>query len=172
VNAAGCGSAMKDWGRLLAAEPAWAERAAAVAARVKDVSELLVALGPVAPRHPLALRVAYHDACHLAHAQRVRAQPRALLQGIPGVELVELGDGEACCGSAGIYNLVEPESAREIGDRKLARVREAAADLVVSGNPGCTLQLQLLSRERGAALPAAHLVEVLDASLRGAGKVG
>jgi len=167
VNAAGCGSAMKEWGRVLAGDPAWAERAAAMAARVKDVTELLGALGPVAPRHPLPLRVAYHDACHLAHAQRVRSQPRALLRAIPGLELVEIADGDQCCGSAGIYNLLEPVSAREIGERKLENVLAAAPDLVASGNPGCTLQLQMLLRERGSSLPAAHVIELVDASIRG-----
>jgi glycolate oxidase iron-sulfur subunit len=168
VNAAGCGSSMKEWGRLLAGEPAWAARAAAMAAKVRDVTELLTDLGPVAPRHPLRLRVAYHDACHLAHAQRVRAQPRALLRSIPELELVEIADGDQCCGSAGIYNLVEPESAREIGERKVRNVVAAAPDLLASGNPGCTLQIQMLLRERGSTIPAAHVIELLDASLRGA----
>jgi glycolate oxidase iron-sulfur subunit len=167
VNAAGCGSAMKEWGRLLAGDPDWAARAAALARRVKDVTELLVELGPVAARHPLPLRVAYHDACHLAHAQRVRAQPRALLGAIPGLELCEIADGDQCCGSAGIYNLVEPESAREIGERKLGNVLAAAPDLLASGNPGCTLQLGMLLRERGSRLPAAHVIELIDASITG-----
>jgi glycolate oxidase iron-sulfur subunit len=167
VNSAGCGSSMKEWGRLLADDAAWSARAAAMAARVRDVSELLEELGPpVAPRRPLPLRVAYHDACHLAHAQRIRSQPRALLAAIPDLELVELGD-EQCCGSAGIYNLLEPESAREIGARKVDRVLEAAPHLLVSANPGCTLQIAALLRERGAAVQTAHPVEVLDASIRG-----
>ncbi|HMG56784.1 MAG TPA: heterodisulfide reductase-related iron-sulfur binding cluster [Kofleriaceae bacterium] len=167
VNAAGCGSSMKEWGHLLAGDPAWAERAAAIAAKVKDVSELLVAHGPVAPRHPVRLKVAYHDACHLAHAQRIRAQPRALLAAIPGLELVEL-DSDTCCGSAGVHNLLEPESAREIGERKVESVLAAAPDLLVSANPGCTLQIQMLLRERGVAMRTAHPIEVLDASIRGA----
>jgi glycolate oxidase iron-sulfur subunit len=166
VNAAGCGSSMKDWGHLLHGDAAWSERAANMAAKVKDVSEILAGLGPVAPRHPLRLKVAYHDACHLAHAQRIRTQPRALLAAIPGLELVEL-DSDSCCGSAGVHNLLEPESAREIGQRKVDSVLAADAELLVSANPGCTLQLQMLLRERGRELRTAHPIEVLDASIRG-----
>jgi glycolate oxidase iron-sulfur subunit len=169
INAAGCGSSMKEWGRLLADDPAWAPRAEAMAAKVRDATELLAALGPVATRHPLPLRVAYHDACHLAHAQRIRAPPRALLQGIPGLELAEIPEGEQCCGSAGIYNLVEPERSREIGLRKVENVLSVSPQLVVSANPGCTLQLTMLLKERGLTLRAAHPLELLDLSLRGQG---
>ncbi|HEX3758210.1 MAG TPA: heterodisulfide reductase-related iron-sulfur binding cluster [Kofleriaceae bacterium] len=167
VNAAGCGSSMKEWGHLLAGDPAWADRARAIAAKVKDVSELLAGQPAVAARHPIRLKVAYHDACHLAHAQRIRAQPRALLAAIPGLELVEL-DSDTCCGSAGVHNLLEPESAREIGERKVESVLAAAPDLLVSANPGCTLQIQMLLRERGKHVRTAHPIEVLDASIRGA----
>jgi glycolate oxidase iron-sulfur subunit len=166
VNAAGCGSSMKEWGHLLHDDPAWAERAAALAAKVRDVTELLAAHAPVAPRHPLRVRVAYHDACHLAHAQRIRAQPRALLAAIPGLELVEL-DSDTCCGSAGVHNLLEPESAREIGERKVESVLAVGPELLVSANPGCTLQIQMLLRERGQDVRTAHPIEVLDASIRG-----
>ena len=166
VNAAGCGSSMKEWAHLFQGDPAWSERAAKLAAKVKDVAELLAALGPVAPRHPVPLKVAYHDACHLAHAQRIRAQPRALLAGIPGLTLVEL-DSDACCGSAGVHNLLEPESAREIGQRKVDSVVAAGPELLVSANPGCTLQIQMLLRERGQDVRTAHTIEVLDASIRG-----
>ena len=165
VNAAGCGSSMKEWGHLLNDDPEWAARAAALAAKVRDVAELLVELGPVATRHPLTIKAAYHDACHLAHAQRIRAQPRALLRGIPGLELVEL-DSDACCGSAGVHNLLEPDSAREIGQRKVDSVLAAAPELLVSANPGCTLQIQMLLRERGHDIRTAHPIEVLDASIR------
>jgi glycolate oxidase iron-sulfur subunit len=169
VNASGCGSSMKEWGRLLAKDPQWAPRARAMAAKVRDISELLAALGPVATRHPLAVKAAYHDACHLAHAQRIRTQPRALLRGIPGLELVEIPDSDQCCGSAGIYNLVEPESSRAIGARKLDNLLSVSPELLVTANPGCTLQLQMLLRERGQSLRAAHPIELLDRSLRGAG---
>ncbi|HEY6147070.1 MAG TPA: heterodisulfide reductase-related iron-sulfur binding cluster, partial [Thermoanaerobaculia bacterium] len=141
VNAAGCGSNLKDYGRLFADEPAWAERAAAFSARVRDAMELLAEMAPAAARHPVPLRVAYHDACHLAHAQGIRAAPRALLRQIPGLELLEVPDGDQCCGSAGIYNLTEPASADEIGARKAANVLSTRADLLASANPGCTLQI-------------------------------
>jgi glycolate oxidase iron-sulfur subunit len=168
VNAAGCGSAMKEWGRLLAGDPRWAERAAAMAAKVRDVSELLDALGPAATRHPLPIKLAYHDSCHLLHAQRIRSQPRRLLSAIPGVELSDLPDAEQCCGSAGVYNLLEPDSAREIGQRKVDAVLATGADLLVSANPGCTLHIQMLLRERGRDIKTAHPIELLDASIRGA----
>jgi glycolate oxidase iron-sulfur subunit len=166
VNSAGCGSSMKEWGHLFQGDPEWSERATRIAAKVKDVVELLASLGPVAPRHPLNVKVAYHDACHLAHAQRIRAQPRALLTAIPGLELIEL-DSDTCCGSAGVHNLLEPESAREIGLRKVDSVLAAAPELLVSANPGCTLQIQMLLRERGLDVRTAHTIEVLDASIRG-----
>lgn len=167
VNAAGCGSALKAYGRLLVDDPAWAARAAAFAARVEDVSEFLVRLGPVAPRRPIRRRVAYHDACHLAHAQGVREPPRALLRAIPGLELVEIGDGDQCCGSAGIYNLLEPDAANEIGARKVVRVLEARPDQVASANPGCSLQLAQLLRAQGVRLATAHPIEILAEALDG-----
>ena len=135
--------------------------------KVRDVNEFLAGLAPVAPRHSISARVAYHDSCHLAHAQRVRAEPRRLLRGIPNLELVEIPDGEQCCGSAGIYNLVEPESADEIGARKVENVLKTKPDLLASANPGCTLQIQKILRERGLELRAAHPIEILDASIRG-----
>jgi glycolate oxidase iron-sulfur subunit len=167
VNAAGCGSNLKDYGRLFADDPSWAARAAAFSAKVRDVNEFLAALPPAAPRHPIRARVAYHDSCHLAHAQRIREQPRKLLAGIPGLELVEIPDGDQCCGSAGIYNLVEPDSSEEIGDRKVENVLSVAPDFLASANPGCTLQIQKLLRQRGRNLPAAHPIEILDASIAG-----
>ena len=167
VNAAGCGSNMKDYGRLFAGDAAWKSRAAAFSAKVRDVNQFLAHLPPVATRNPVPARVAYHDACHLAHAQRVRAEPRQLLAGIPGIELVEIPDGEQCCGSAGIYNLVEPESADEIGARKAENVLKVRPDLLASANPGCTLQIQKHLRARGASLPAAHPIEILDSSISG-----
>jgi glycolate oxidase iron-sulfur subunit len=112
-------------------------------------------------------RVAMHDACHLQHAQRIVAQPRQLLAGIPGLTLLEVPDGGQCCGSAGIYNLVQPESADEIGARKVDNVLSTGADLLASANPGCTLQIQKIMRERGQSLPAAHPIEILDASISG-----
>lgn len=167
VNAAGCGSNLKDYGRLFAKDPQWASRASDFRAKVRDVTEFLAKLPPVAERHPIAARVAYHDSCHLAHAQGITQQPRELLRGIPGLTLLEVPDGDQCCGSAGIYNLVEPESADEIGERKVDNVLKTKADLLASANPGCTLQIGKLLRERGLALPAAHPIEILDASIAG-----
>jgi glycolate oxidase iron-sulfur subunit len=169
VNAAGCGSHLKGYGELFAGEPAWAARARVFAAKVRDVNELLAALPAVAERKPLHARVAYHDACHLAHAQGIRAQPRALLQSIPGLELVEIPGGEACCGSAGTYNLTEPETADELGRRKVSQILTTGADILAVANSGCALQIGKLLRARGQTLAAAHPVEILDASLRGAG---
>jgi glycolate dehydrogenase iron-sulfur subunit len=167
VNAAGCGSTMKEYGHLLAGDPAWAARAAAFASRVQDVSELLARLAPRAARHPFPARVAYHSSCHLGHAQRLQEPPRALLRSIPGLELVEVPDPDQCCGSAGIYNLLQPESAVEIGARKAENVLATRAELLASANPGCTLHIQRMLRERGAELPAAHPIEILDWSIRG-----
>ncbi|GAA4217882.1 (Fe-S)-binding protein [Actinocatenispora rupis] len=163
TDSAGCGSAMKEYAELLPDDP----RAARFAARTRDVTELLVELGPVAPRHPVRRTVAYHDACHLAHAQRIRSAPRELLRGIPGLTLVEPAEADLCCGSAGVYNLLEPEPARELGDRKAERIRATGADLLVAGNPGCLLQITAALRRAGTELPTAHTVELLDASLRG-----
>ncbi len=193
VNSAGCGSAMKEYGALLAVragadEPdgsghggagpdetaaGWAARAEAFSGKVRDLSEFLVELfgqagGVRAPRHELKVRAAYHDACHLAHAQRIRQPPRDLLSTIPGLEIAEVGDGGTCCGSAGVYNLLQPEAARELGQRKAAAVRATGASLVVSANPGCSLQIAAALADSAGAAPAlAHIAEVLDASIRG-----
>ena len=167
VNAAGCGSNLKDYGRLFAKDPQWASRASAFRAKVRDVTEFLAKLPPVAQRHPIAARVAYHDSCHLAHAQGITQQPRELLRGIPGLTLLEVPDGDQCCGSAGIYNLVEPESADQIGERKVDNILKTKADFLASANPGCTLQIAKFLRERGVKLPAAHPIEILDASIAG-----
>ena len=167
VNAAGCGSSMKEYADLLADDPAYADRARRFAGRVRDVSELLAEVGPVAPRHPLPVTVAYHDACHLSHAQGIRSQPRELLRGIPGLQVREVAEGDLCCGSAGVYNLLHPEPARELGDRKARNVLATGADLLVTANPGCLMQVASALERAGTALPMAHTVEVLDASIRG-----
>jgi glycolate oxidase iron-sulfur subunit len=167
VNAAGCGSAMKDYAHLLRDDPAWADRAEAFTTRVRDVSELLAEHEPAAPRGPVAKRVAYHDACHLAHAQGVRSQPRELLRGIPELELLEPDEWEICCGSAGIYNLVKPEAADELGRRKAANLLATGADAIAAGNPGCTLQLTAHLERQGRPLPVFHPVELLRMSIEG-----
>ena len=122
---------------------------------------------PVAPRHPLPLTVAYHDACHLAHAQGIRAQPRQLLRAIPGLEVREIAEAELCCGSAGTYSILNPQPARELGDRKATHVAATGADLLVTANPGCMMQIAAALERAGAALPTAHTIQVLDASIRG-----
>jgi glycolate oxidase iron-sulfur subunit len=167
INAAGCGSTMKEYGHLLRDDPAWAARAAAFSAKCKDIAEVLCELPPRAPRHPLAMRVAYHDACHLRHAQAIYAEPRQLLATIPGLEVAEIDEASLCCGSAGVYNLLHPEPANQLGDRKVENLLATKAEAVISANPGCLLQLMSGLRRRGlAAMPAFHMVELLDASIR------
>jgi len=167
VNSAGCGSAMKEYERLLSGDPDWAGRASALSGRVRDLSEFLAALGPAAPRHPLPVTAAYHDACHLGHAQRITRQPRELLRAIPSLRLVELPDAGTCCGSAGVYNLLQPEAASELGARKAQAVLDAGAPLLISANPGCSLQIASALTDRGQHVTVAHTAEILDASLRG-----
>jgi len=167
LNAAGCGSNVKEYGHQLRDEPEWAARAEALAAKARDITELLHELGPVAERHPLPVTVAYQDACHLAHAQGIRQQPRELLRGIPGVEIRELAEAEICCGSAGTYNMLQPEPARELGERKAAAVLATGADLMVTANPGCWMQVATTLARMGRRMPVAHTVQMLDASIRG-----
>jgi glycolate oxidase iron-sulfur subunit len=167
VNAAGCGSTMKEYADLLSDDPAYAARAQHFAAKVRDVSEVLVELGSIAVRHPLTVAVAYQDACHLAHAQGVRDQPRALLSEIPGLDLREIADPELCCGSAGIYNILNPEPARELGRRKAATVIATGARIVASANPGCLMQMAASLPAGEPALTCIHTIELIDASIRG-----
>jgi glycolate oxidase iron-sulfur subunit len=168
VNAAGCGSAMKEYGELFADDPAWAPRAKAIAAKVRDVTELLAELGEQrAVRRPLKARVVYHDACHLAHGQGVRTQPRLLLQGIPGIELLTPAESEICCGSAGIYNLVQPDPAAQLGARKVRHIAALSPDMIATANPGCTLQIAAASRGLGHDWPIFHPIELIDASIHG-----
>jgi glycolate oxidase iron-sulfur subunit len=168
INAAGCGSAMKDYGELLAADPAWGPRAHAFSAKVRDISQLLVELGPPrAKRYPLKARVAYHDACHLAHGQGVRTEPRALLQAIPGVDVLSPAEPEICCGSAGIYNLVQPGPAADLGERKARHLAVLTPDMIATANPGCTLQIAASGRRLGHNWPVFHPIELIDASIRG-----
>jgi glycolate oxidase iron-sulfur subunit len=157
VNVAGCGSAMKEYGYLLETE-----RAERFSAKVRDVHELLAEHEPRAERHPIPMKVAYHDACHLAHAQQVRDQPRALLRGIPGLELLEPAEWELCCGSAGIYNLTQPKAAEQLGRRKADNLRATGAEAIAAANPGCALQI-------GAYLdtPILHPMTLLDHSIGG-----
>jgi glycolate dehydrogenase iron-sulfur subunit len=170
VNAAGCGSSMKDYVHLFDDRSEWAERASAFCAKVRDVSELLAEHEPRARRGPVPLRLAYHDACHLAHAQGVREQPRALLKGIPELELVEPKEWEICCGSAGVYNLLQPQAADELGERKVANLVATGANAIAAGNPGCTLQIAAKLAEAGTPMPVYHPMELLARSLSAAAK--
>lgn len=163
VNASGCGAMMKEYAHLLGSDPAWRERAAAVGARVRDVSELLAAAGP-RPGGPLDLTVTYDAPCHLQHAQRVVTPPLAVLAAIPGLRVRALADNDQCCGSAGIYNLVEPETSERVLVAKLDRIAETGADYVVTGNPGCLMQIGAGLRLRGSRVRVVHLVDLLDAS--------
>ncbi len=158
VNAAGCGSALKEYGHWLADDAA-----RSFAERVRDVSEVLV--GCDLPLRPLRETVTYHDACHLAHGQRIRAEPRELLRRIPGLTLVDLPDSDLCCGSAGVYNLLEPEMAGELGRRKARRIRETGARVVVAGNPGCLMQMRQHCRAEGLSVEVAHPVTLLARAL-------
>ncbi|MGH3786103.1 MAG: (Fe-S)-binding protein [Pseudonocardiaceae bacterium] len=167
VNAAGCGSAMKEYPHLLRDDPGYAQRVAAFVERTRDISELLVELDPVAPRHRLDITIAYHDACHLGHAQGIRSQPRDLLRAIPGLALVEIPQADLCCGSAGVYNLLHPEPATELGDGKARNVLATGASVLVTANPGCLMQIAAGAQRLGAHLTLAHTVTVLDASIRG-----
>jgi glycolate oxidase iron-sulfur subunit len=164
VNAAGCGSAMKEYGDLLDTPDA-----RAFSETVLDVSELLASVEPRAPRGPVPLRVAYHDACHLAHAQGVRSAPREVLRSIPELELIEVGaERDVCCGSAGIYNLVQPDAAAELGVRKARHLIDTGAQAIAAGNPGCAAQLDRHLRDLGHPLPIHHPVELLWQSIRAA----
>ena len=155
---------MKDYGHLLSDDPQWAQRAADFSERVRDVSELLAGEEPRVPRHPVELKVAYHDACHLAHAQGVREPPRELLGQIPGLEVVEPAEWELCCGSAGIYNLTQPDAAGKLGARKAANLEATGAQAIAAGNPGCLLQI---AAHLERPLPLYHPMSLLDASIRG-----
>jgi glycolate oxidase iron-sulfur subunit len=163
VNAAGCGAMMKEYGQLLAGDPAWHQRAAAVAARVRDVSELLAAAGP-RPGGALPLTVTYDAPCHLLHAQRVATPPLMVLAAVPGLELVPLEGSEHCCGSAGIYNLIEPEVSDRVLAPKLANIAATKAPFVATGNPGCLMQIGAGLHQAGMRCRAVHPVDLLDAS--------
>jgi glycolate oxidase iron-sulfur subunit len=164
VNAAGCGAMLKDYAHILPEESH--DRAVDFVSKVKDISEFLVALGPIAPRGRLPMKVAYHDACHLCHGQQIRSQPRALLAMIPGVELVPLDESEICCGAAGTYNLTQPEMSERLGKRKMDRIEATGADMVVTGNVGCIMQIARKIKERGSPIEIAHPVDLLDQSYR------
>ena len=163
VNAAGCGAMMKDYGYMFRDDPEWRDRAARISAKVRDTSELLSAAGPERGG-PAPLRVAYDAPCHLQHAQRIVAQPLDVLRAIPDLELVPLVESDVCCGSAGIYNLVEPETSDIVLERKLANIEAAAPEVLATGNPGCLMQIGAGLLRRGSAVRARHPIELLDQS--------
>jgi len=161
VNAAGCGAHLKAYGDVLAGDPAWAARARSFGTRVRDASQVVTPSAvPQGAGRPL--RVVYQDACHLAHGQKIRREPRALLAAVPGATIVPIADAERCCGSAGIYNLTHPEIAGELQRQKVAAILAARPDVVVSANPGCILQLQAGLRAAGSDVPVLHLMRFLD----------
>jgi glycolate oxidase iron-sulfur subunit len=166
INAAGCGAQLKAYGHVLQDDPRYAERARRFAAKVEDVSEFLARVGLTAPLGEVRRTVTYQDACHLAHGQKIRTQPRELLQAIPGLELVEMRDPQRCCGSAGIYNIVQPEMSMEVLDAKMENVLATGTDCVVAANPGCLLQLNLGLKQRGREPQAIHIVDLLDESIQ------
>jgi glycolate oxidase iron-sulfur subunit len=165
VNAAGCGAMLKDYAHILPAEVH--DEAAGFVSKVKDISEFLMALGPVAPRGAVPLKVTYHDACHLCHGQQIRSQPRALLAMIPGLELVPLEETEICCGAAGTYNLTQPEMSERLGRRKMDHIEATGAKVVATGNVGCILQIARKVKERGKDIDVVHPVDLLDRAYRG-----
>ena len=170
VNAAGCGSALKHYGELFAGDQRWAPRAREFSKRVRDISEVLDAmdLGP-AP-HAIAAAVTYQEPCHLVHAQRISAAPRRLLALISGLRFIEMDESAVCCGSAGIYNLTEPEMAARLQRRKVAAIARTGATIVVTANPGCAMQVTAGLREAGYRATVKHLVELLDEAYQGNAK--
>jgi glycolate oxidase iron-sulfur subunit len=164
VNTSGCGSHLKELGWLLDDE-----RAATFAAKVRDVGELLGQTRARAPRHPLPMSVALQDSCHLRHAQKLPLSSRASLARIPGLEVVEPAEQDLCCGSAGIYNVVQADAARELGDRKATHVLATGAQAYASANPGCLVQVSNALNRAKRPLPALHPIELVDASIRNVG---
>ena len=166
VNAAGCGAAMKEYGWLLKDDPEWSARAAALAAKVKDATEFLGDLGLAERPGTLRGKVTWDDPCHLLHGQKIREQPRALLAAIPGLEIVPLAEADWCCGSAGTYNVTQPDLARSILERKVANILRSGADTVVTANPGCLMQIQSGLRQAGSRVRVVHLLDLLDEAYR------
>jgi glycolate dehydrogenase iron-sulfur subunit len=167
INAAGCGAVMKEYGELFKGDPAHHDKAERLAAKMKDVAEFLGSISLRKPTREIRAKVTYHDACHLAHGQGVREQPRALLRSIPGLQLTELQESDWCCGSAGTYNLTEPDMARRLLNRKVDNIEATETDLVVSGNPGCLMQIRAGLQQRGLPIKAVHTVDLLAEAYEG-----
>jgi glycolate oxidase iron-sulfur subunit len=170
INAAGCGHTLKEYHHILAEDPEYGDRAQAFVTKVRDVQEFLVEVGLTAPLHPLTegdLPLVFQDACHLLHGQKISLQPRQLLRQIPGVILREPVDAALCCGSAGVYNMLQPQVAEELGQMKVTNLLNTGAQLIASPNPGCSLQIQKHLAQQGKTLPLLHPMELLDYSIRG-----
>jgi glycolate oxidase iron-sulfur subunit len=172
VNTSGCGAHMKAYGHLLADDPAYAERAKRFAASVKDLAEFLAGAPLRGPLAPVPLTCTYHDPCHVVHGQKIKSEPRQLLAQVPGLRLVELAESDWCCGSAGIYNLTQPEMATRLLHRKVGHVLATNAEAVVTANPGCILQIQAGLGAHTAKIAVLHLVEILDRAYGGPGHGG
>jgi len=166
INAAGCGAQLKNYGHMLQDDPRYAARAQRFAEKIEDFSEFLVRVGVSAPLGPVNRTVTYQDACHLIHGQKIHSQPRELLRSIPELTLVEMRDAHRCCGSAGIYNIVEPEMSMDVLNAKMENVLATGTDCVVAANPGCLLQLNLGLKQHGREPGAVHIVDLLDESIR------
>ena len=169
INAAGCGHTLKEYGHILRHDPVYCDKARAFSAKVRDVQEFLADVGLTVPLHPLQdkpLTLVYQDACHLLHGQKISLQPRQLLKQIPGVELKEPLDAALCCGSAGVYNMLQPQVAEELGQMKVANLLNTGADLIASPNPGCSLQIQTHMQQQGKQIPLRHPMQLLDMSIR------
>ncbi|MBF2036004.1 MAG: 4Fe-4S dicluster domain-containing protein [Leptolyngbyaceae cyanobacterium T60_A2020_046] len=169
INAAGCGHTLKEYGHILQDDPDYRDRAIAFSAQVRDVQEFLAQVGLTAPLHPLSdrpLTVVYQDACHLIHGQKISLQPRQLLRQIPKVQVRDPIDAALCCGSAGVYNMLQPEVAEELGQMKVKNLVNTGAELIASSNPGCSLQIQRHLQQQGRALPLLHPITLLDKSIR------
>ncbi len=169
INSAGCGSNLKEYGHLLRDDPVYAKRAAAFSAKVKDISEFLASIEWNHDLGEVKRTVAYHDACHLAHGQKIRQQPRQLLKAIPGVRLVDLKEADWCCGSAGIYNITNQDMAAQLLERKMNNIAATGAEVIATGNPGCMMQIALGARQRGMNLEVVHPIQLLDEAYRAGG---
>ena len=167
INSAGCGATLKEYEALMEHDPVYSERAKAFSSKMRDISEFLAEIEMTPPEGKIKRRVTYDEPCHLVHGQKVQSQPRTVLQSIPGLELIELTESEWCCGSAGIYNITQPEMSREILERKIKHIAETDAEIVATGNPGCILQIQLGIKANELPMKVMHPIELLDQSYRG-----
>jgi len=170
INAAGCGHTLKEYGHILADDPNYRDKAKHFVSKVKDIQEFLAMVGLTAPLSPLAeeeLKIVYQDACHLLHGQKISVQPRQLLKQIPGIQLKEPVDAALCCGSAGVYNMLQPEVAENLGDQKVNNLLNTGANLIASANPGCSLQIKKHLQQQGKTVSIFHPIELLDYSMRG-----